>query len=54
MLYLFPATVQAAATANGKKQKTKKNCAHKTGKSSILINALEHINMHKTASNDCG
>lgn len=48
MLYLFPATVQAVAAA-----KEKKKCAHKTGKSSILI-YVKHINMHETSSNNCG
>lgn len=37
MLYLFPATVQAAA-AGGKKM-----CAHKTGKSSIIIYAVNTL-----------
>lgn len=50
MLYLFLATIQAAATTNGGKKK----CAHKTRKSSILIYAVKHINMHKSPSNDSG
>lgn len=33
--------------------KRKKKCAHKTGKSSILI-YVKHINMHETSSNNCG
>lgn len=50
MLYLFPATVQAAAAAKEKK----KMCAHKTGKSSIFNLCSQHINMHETSSNNCG
>lgn len=50
MLYLFPATVQAAAAAKGKK-KRKKVCTQNR-KIQYIHLCSKHINMHETSSNN--